>query len=229
MEGAIFSAMPKLNLTYVVCCSLPALVLCLPAYSWCLDSFDLRILEWTRESRNEGVHDFMENLSEAWNPENLIMASLPIVFYCDERAFSCMELAWKSMLISESTTATLKFVTNRPRPDGREHSRVNSSFPSSHASSSFAVAYSVSRYYPRWSIPAYGTAALISYSRIYLDAHHTSDVIAGAAIGLLGGYLTDRYLKSWHIDRCALVSSLPVRVQVTDGNLGVRIHVSRKF
>jgi hypothetical protein len=200
-----------------------------PMDSYCLNSPDRCVLEWTDECRYRSMDCLMTDVSEAWNPENLVLASLPVIIYGDDRAFRCLELAWKSLLISEAATAALKWTTNRQRPDGEPHSRANSSFPSSHASSSFAVAFSVSTYYPRWSIPAFGMATLISYSRVYLDAHYAGDVIVGAGIGILGGYLANRYLEEWHVDRRQIVSYIPIRIEVGEGLGSVRVYFSRRM
>jgi hypothetical protein len=206
-----------------------AAIFLLPTDSLCLSAEDMQVLRSVDECRNRSMDCFMRDISEAWNMENLVLASVPVALHGDEKAFLCLELAWKSLFISETTTATLKLATNRQRPDGQPHSRTNSSLPSSHASSSFAAAYSISRYYPKWSIPAYGMAALISYSRIHLNAHHVSDVIAGAGIGILGGYLADSYLQGWHVDRQSLVNKLPVRITVGEGLGSVRVYLSRRM
>jgi hypothetical protein len=229
LKYAIFRVMKQTKSTCLILGVLSAATVCLPGDAFCLNAFDMRVLQWTDECRNRSMDCFMTDVSEAWNPENLLLASMPVILYGDEKAFLCLELACKSLLISETTTAALKAATNRQRPDGEPHSRANSSFPSSHASSSFAVAYSISRYYPKWSIPAYGMAALISYSRVYLDAHHASDVIAGAGIGVLGGYLAGRYLQRWHFDRQSFVSKLPVRIAVGEGLGSVRVCISRRL
>lgn len=200
-----------------------------PTDSYCLNPVDRCVLEWTDECRYRSMECFMTDVSEAWKAENLVLASIPVIVYGDDRAFRCLELAWKSLLISESTTAALKLATNRGRPDGEPHSRANSSFPSSHASSSFAVAFSISTYYPEWSIAAYGMATLISYSRVYLDAHYASDVVAGAAVGILGGYLANRYLQAWHLDRRELVSHIPLRIEIGEGLGSVRVYFSRRM
>jgi membrane-associated phospholipid phosphatase len=210
----------------------PALVLIVCIFGMtsaalCLDKMDMKVLEWNGGCDSGSLDDFMTNLSEAWNSENLILASLPVVFYGDRRAFLCLELAWKSLVISESTVGLLKIATNRQRPNGEKHSRANSSFPSGHATSSFAVAYSVSRYYPRWSVPAFAAASLISYSRVYLDAHYPSDVIVGAGIGILSSYIAHRYLGAWHVDREAFVARLPFRIDVGPGHGRVRVYFSR--
>jgi hypothetical protein len=208
---------------------LSALAVCLPADSYCMSPADREACEGTPECRYRSMHCFMTDVSEAWKPANLVMASLPVAFYGDDKAFRCLELAWKSLMISESATAILKLAVDRQRPDGSSHSRANSSFPSSHASSGFAVAYSIAHYYPKWSVPAYGMAALISYSRVYLDAHYASDVVVGAGIGIVAGYLASRYLEGWHVSRGALVEGLPLRIEVGDGLGSVRVYVSRRM
>jgi membrane-associated phospholipid phosphatase len=61
------------------------------------------------------------------------------------------------------------------------------SFPSAHATTSFAGALAYSRLgLP--PAPLYGLAVSLSFSRVYLGVHHPSDVLAGAVLGtVIGG------------------------------------------
>jgi len=59
------------------------------------------------------------------------------------------------------------------------------SFPSAHASSSFAAARAYSAMLP--AAPLYATAAAMGLSRVYLGVHYPSDIAAGALLGTIAG------------------------------------------
>lgn len=58
-------------------------------------------------------------------------------------------------------------------------------FPSNHAVNVFAAMTALSLTVRRYSIIFYAIAVLIGMSRIYLGRHYPSDVLAGAAIGIV--------------------------------------------
>jgi membrane-associated phospholipid phosphatase len=88
------------------------------------------------------------------------------------------------------TTWALKESVRRPRPfagGGQMHS-----FPSGHTSGAFCAATCIERNSGIWAgIPAYALAALTGYSRIDAARHYPSDVLAGAAIGMLSARIFD--------------------------------------
>jgi decaprenylphosphoryl-5-phosphoribose phosphatase len=59
------------------------------------------------------------------------------------------------------------------------------SFPSAHASSSFAAARAYSSLMPAG--PLYAVAGAMAVSRVYLGVHYPSDIAAGAALGMVLG------------------------------------------
>lgn len=80
----------------------------------------------------------------------------------------------------------VKLLVRRPRPEFVEPltgvvSRM--SFPSAHATTSFAAAGVYGRAAPAAAPALYGAAALFAFSRPYLGVHYPSDVLAGAALG----------------------------------------------
>jgi len=87
-------------------------------------------------------------------------------------------------LLSEA----LKALFHRARPLAealvtRPHSH---SFPSGHATTSFACAATLARFVsPRVAVAFYVLAALVAWSRVYVGAHYPLDVLGGAALGLL--------------------------------------------
>ncbi|MDE3252388.1 MAG: phosphatase PAP2 family protein [Bacteroidota bacterium] len=105
-----------------------------------------------------------------------------------------------SVTATAIATEGLKILVNRQRPyekyplevfpyDAKESGK---SFPSAHTSLSFATATSLSLVYKKWyvTVPAFAWAASVGYSRLYLGEHYPSDVIAGAAVGVAGAYIS---------------------------------------
>jgi len=62
------------------------------------------------------------------------------------------------------------------------------SFPSGHATTSFACAVVLAGALPRFRIPLLVLAAAVAWSRVYVGVHYPLDVLAGAALGAAIGY-----------------------------------------
>lgn len=82
----------------------------------------------------------------------------------------------------------IKLVVKRPRPQleglppiGGAPSSL--SFPSAHATASFAAATAMSRLAPELKLAFFGAAAVMAVTRPYLGMHYPSDILAGAALG----------------------------------------------
>jgi undecaprenyl-diphosphatase len=68
-----------------------------------------------------------------------------------------------------------------------------SSFPSGHATSAFTGAMLLSENDPLWPL-YFVVAPVVAFSRVYVRAHHASDVVAGIAIGVGLGIVGRRLL-----------------------------------
>jgi membrane-associated phospholipid phosphatase len=91
----------------------------------------------------------------------------------------------------------IKWIAGRGRPfvggkanafnfvpfDGTE---AHASFPSAHSITAFALAFAVAAVWPRARPAMIVYALAIAASRLVLLAHHPSDVVAGAVIGVVG-------------------------------------------
>src|ERR1700722_3540996 len=63
---------------------------------------------------------------------------------------------------------------------------AHASFPSAHSITAFALALAVAAIWPRLRGLMIAYALLIAFTRLLLLAHHPSDVVAGATIGIIG-------------------------------------------
>jgi undecaprenyl-diphosphatase len=88
----------------------------------------------------------------------------------------------------------IKSVFRRTRPPWeverplRMRRPLTSSFPSGHASSAFSAAVLLSDHDDLWPL-YYAVAVVVASSRVYVKIHHASDVVAGAALGVVLGTL----------------------------------------
>lgn len=76
-----------------------------------------------------------------------------------------------------------------PHPEGF-------SFPSGHTGASFAAAAALYFGKNRMGTAAFILAALIGFSRIYLYVHYPTDVLAGALLGIMLGWLGNILVKA---------------------------------
>lgn len=89
----------------------------------------------------------------------------------------------RAQIVSAALTQGLKVAVDRRRPDGGRFS-----FPSGHTSGAFAAATVMQRHLGwKVAVPAYGLAAYVAGSRLQENRHFMSDVVFGAAVGIVSG------------------------------------------
>ena len=164
---------------------------------------------WQGDVRGDTTDDLEEIFDEISDRRNLALGligayTLSEIFdWRREKAATLM--ATQAVILSTALTEGLKFVAGRERPSdtndefdfGGPTTESNKSFPSSHASGSFALASVLSEVYDEenpW-VPwiAYPIATGVSLARINENRHWASDIFFGGAVGYFIGKLVVRY------------------------------------
>ncbi len=72
---------------------------------------------------------------------------------------------------------------------------TDASFPSRHASSSFAMAFAFLYFKSKYGGPLLLLATWVSISRVYVGVHYPLDILGGFVIGILSPLLAQNFLK----------------------------------
>jgi undecaprenyl-diphosphatase len=164
--------------------------------------WDRHFERWTVAHRTGFLNPVFEGLSHAgsYGAVWLVLAAVFALALRRPQIFVWTLVAdGLGFLLSEA----LKAVFHRARPLAealvtRPHSH---SFPSGHATTSFACATVLALAAPRLAVPLFVLAAAIAWSRVYVGVHYPLDVIAGAVLGTAIGLFVARVLPRLAADR----------------------------
>ena len=135
-----------------------------------------------------------------------------------------LQFLFFAVLVPALTGDMLKWVVGRGRPFvGGEANAFNfqhfvggeayASFPSGHANTAFALAFAVSALWPQTRLFMLAYALVICATRLVLLAHHPSDVVAGALIGVIGAMVVRYWFAArrlgFAIERDGAIVALP--------------------
>ena len=95
----------------------------------------------------------------------------------------------EATILTESLTQLIKVAVRRDRPVQDDGTRASGyAFPSGHAAATFAAATVLQQHLGwRWAVPTYTIGSYVAMSRLVDDRHWASDVVAGAAEGIIVG------------------------------------------
>jgi len=71
------------------------------------------------------------------------------------------------------------------------------SFPSGHSTASFAVATVLAKRFPLFGPPSIAIALFVALSRVLRGSHFPTDILGGAVIGILSGFIAAAPLRQW--------------------------------
>ena len=108
-----------------------------------------------------------------------------------KRAESIVLTTVSAIVFSFLAMTALKLLLRQPRPTSNFEFQISNfcptdfSFPSGHASTSFAASFVLAQFDPKRKWFYFVLAGLISYSRLYLGCHHVIDVVVGTILGVI--------------------------------------------
>lgn len=162
-----------------------------------LASIDDRIVEWVAAHRFGPLDGFfvalgtIEKLGAIWVVLAFVLGLL--MRRGVRTAVALAVLTAATTFAADSASFGVKDLAHRARPF-EAHPQIHpiyvvhsSSFPAGHAATAFAGATLLSYLAPRFVPLFVGLAAAIGFSRVYVGVHYPTDVLAGAAIGIVVG------------------------------------------
>lgn len=165
--------------------------------------FDLSVFEWIQSIQNNFLTAIMTTITTLGD-DGIIFIIMGLVLLCTKKYRKVgltVLIALLVMLVCNNLI--LKELIARARPfnlDAAEydwwyeiyrypnfniHKPSSYSFPSGHTSSAFAAAVAVLWYNRKAGIPLTIFAAIMGFTRIYVQVHYCTDVLAGALVGAI--------------------------------------------
>jgi membrane-associated phospholipid phosphatase len=190
---------------------------------------DDKIKTWLQKNKTTFTSHLADDVSAMYTYSFPAMAGLGLYGFVaeDEKAKRTFLLGTESAIVTAVFVQTLKRSTGRHRPyTGDSHDTWSGptlsghsdrlSFPSGDASTAFAMASVVSSEYDNRVVPplVYTASVLVAIERVHNNAHWSSDIFLGSAIG----YFTGKAIVRYHTnEREAHLAIMPL---VNGGNVG---------
>ena len=174
--------------------------------------FDLSIFEWVQSIQNS-VLDMFFKIYTTLGEAGILFIGIAIALIITKKFRKvgfAMIVALAIMVVGNNLI--LKNIFARPRPFNLDPDQyawwfdkyiypdivekpTSFSFPSGHSSSAFAAAFVAMFYNRKWGGIIAVLAFFMGFSRIYVEVHYPTDVIAGIFVGLIYALLAAIVVK----------------------------------
>ena len=158
-------------------------------------SFDHIVRDWIMAHQDDGTHRFFDGVSTLGgvSPMEWTGILFAIWLWTRGRRRAALAVAVSPLLAMLTYSGVRRVITRDRPPTGIGLREATSSFPSAHSTTAAAVCCTVA--YILWRERMLSTPAAVSLavippivigaSRVYLDVHWTTDVLAGWIAGVL--------------------------------------------
>ncbi len=173
--------------------------------SW-INTIDHQILLFVQSIRIESLNEFVKAIGYL-GTGGAVWIFLILILLVNKRTRKAAVAATVSLIISMIICYVIKFSVARIRPYEMFDDIIclvkpqwDYTFPSGHTCSSFSVSVALHRQ-AKSRLSKFGSlltvilACLIGFSRIYVGVHFTTDVLAGAMIGLLTAIIVTKVVN----------------------------------
>ncbi len=171
----------------------------------CFLNFDLSVFQWIQSIQNSFLDTVMTVVTTLGDGGIIFIALGLGLFITKKHRKEGLAVLVALLVMLICNDCFLKELFARPRPFNLfdtnpekyaewgntyifpelVHKPSSFSFPSGHTSSAFAAAIALLWYNRRLGIPVTVFAAVMGFSRIYVEVHYCTDVIAGVVSGLI--------------------------------------------
>lgn len=175
-----------------------------------VQSADVRFAKWFTPLRNDPVVKALGTASDIGDQPPLYAIGSGVLALGMLTGNRRMGKAGLRMLAAHFLATRMKnavkHLVDRTRPraipeegytlrKGKRTDSDYSSFPSGHTASSVAVARALGRDYPQLHGGGLALAGAIAAAQVVRSKHYTSDLVAGAAIGVVAEVIADKWLE----------------------------------
>lgn len=164
--------------------------------------FDLSVFEWVQTIQG-GFLDRLMVIITTLGEGGIIFIAVGLALLCTKKYRKAGVAILVALLVMEvGNNLILKTLFARPRPFNLDVTQyawwheiykfpelvkrpTSYSFPSGHTSSAFAAGIALLWYNKKFGIPLTIFAAVMGFTRIYVEVHYCTDVLFGALVGII--------------------------------------------
>jgi undecaprenyl-diphosphatase len=171
--------------------------------AFCLDA---SAQAWIAQHQDAGLRTFMRGVSRFGDwPQHVALGVVLLAIAYWRRSKKWMRIAAAMIVacaLAGAAARVVKISTGRARPSVQTEAAWNgpnlsaryNAFPSGHTAASTAFFATLALACWRLGAPFLVIPILIAFSRMYVAAHHLSDVVCAALLGLLTAYFVTRWI-----------------------------------